>query len=264
MENKQYRVFSYICLIALLIFGISCGKPDLRKEFISATGILLIYKNSQFLGNCTTVAYERNQNKYKFFTAAHCVSEYKPETSETVFQNVDLAIILEKQNGDRQIHHAKILAIGELKNFDDFVILEVETDKYIPIVSFGQFDPKFNENVAIVTSPVGVEFGSVFLKGYVSKEKINNKLVNNSGVNLQGAFGMQIIGLGSAQGTSGSGVFSLESNAVVGIVHGSIANERGHSTIIAIPIFKFNDFDKKYEFERVSPFVKSELRCTPD
>ncbi|MEK7160512.1 MAG: hypothetical protein AAB724_00645, partial [Patescibacteria group bacterium] len=101
---------------------------------------------------------------------------------------------------------------------------------------------------------VGSELGLLQLRGYVSKEKTNNfKLFNNT--KTEGAFIVQVIGLGSGQGASGGGVFSAKRGEIVGIMTASVSNPKGHDSIVVSSIIRFNNFYKEYT-EGKRPLIK--------
>lgn len=258
-------IFFYGCCLAVCLSCASFVRPvntneqitDIKYNFLSATGTLVISdKATRSFATCTTFTFAKNGKKYLFLTAGHCVSNYDKETQKTIpINNVIFIIILEKKDGTRLFYPAKVLeskenglAIGERKKFEDFAILEAEIDGDIPTVALSKYDPELDEDVRVVTAPTNLEsMGLLQLRGYVSKEKIDHK--NNATeekVALEGASGIQVIGLGPVGGFSGGGVLSVKRNAIVGIMVVFTNNSKGHVTFVTVPITKFNSFYEEY------------------
>lgn len=235
-----------IFLILALILPNLAFAEDLQNKFVSATGVLhMVSKKDASTSLCTTVAFSKKEKTYQFFTAAHCVADFKRETSESILTQKTLHIILENKTGGFIVTEAKVLTFGQMKDFNDFAILEAEFDGDIPIVPLSKDDPELDEDVRIVSAPLGAGVGTLLIRGYVSKEKMLN-MIMFANVDIKNAIALQFIGLGSASGSSGGGVWSIRRGAIVGILVGSIASNIGHVSLVAVPISKFNNFYIEY------------------
>ena len=237
-----------------------------KYEFFESTAVVHIISEGDDsnnsctvnYGTCTAVAFAKNGHKYQFFTDAHCVADYKKEISKTVLKKFVLHLILEKLNGDELVYEAKVLAIGEMNNFEDFAILEAEIDGDIPLMPLSESRPELNEEIQVVANPVELSnVGLLQLKGYVSKENMGNLIIQSTGVKTKGAFGIQVIGLGTGFGSSGGGVFSVKRGAIIGIINGTVFNSQLHVSLLVSPIAKFNNFYKEYK-EGKRPLIDHE------
>ncbi|MEK7160513.1 MAG: serine protease [Patescibacteria group bacterium] len=219
----------------------------MKYNFLESTAMVYIVSVKDGSSElCTATAFSKNGQKYQFFTAAHCVADYDEKTSETVLSKSVIFLNLEKPDGEKVAYKAKVLAIGEIKNFEDFAILEAEIDRDRSIMPLSESDPELDEDVRIVTTPLRLlSAGFLQFRGYVSREKMDNMTLFE--VKTKGAFGIQVIGLGTGFGASGAGVFSVKRGEVVGVVIGNAYNQQGHVTAIVSPITKFNNFYKEYK-----------------
>lgn len=243
MKTKFTALFAFIFVQILCTACNMVSDQSEKYKFIRSTAALVMMSATDKSENlCTAVAFAKSGEKYQLFTAAHCVADYKKETSETIFKKTALHLIFEKQSGGKVAYEAKVLAIGEMKNLEDFAVLEAEIGENIPIMPLSKSGPELNEDILVATTPSEfLSTGFFQFRGYVSREKMSNVTIFGN-IETKDAFGMQINGLGSAGGTSGAGVFSVKRGAVVGIMIGSVANEIGNISLLVVPINKFNNF----------------------
>lgn len=266
MKIKILVVFGSLCILFLYAFCIRTTESK-KYNFLESTAAVQISSNSNNSHNastvdtflCTAVAFARDGNKYQFFTAAHCVADYNVETLKTVLKESVVYLTLEKQNGDKLVYEAKILAVGEMKNFEDLAILEAEIDEDIPIMVLSEHGHELDEDVKIVTVPSELgDIGLLQLRGYISREKITDLEMESINVQADGAFIVQSIGLGLGYGASGGGVLGIKNNEILGVVTGAAFNRLGHVSLIITPVAKFKIFYKEYT-EGKRPLVKKEV-----
>lgn len=265
MKNRFVGFFS---LFFLLTFCIPCTAvaESAKSKFMKSTAMLIAYPDPSVkiedgsikFTMCTALAYAKNGKKYRFFTAAHCVGDYDEKTSKTVLSKNEFYLVLEK-NSKGLVYKSEVLKIGEISDdLKDFAILEAEIDEDIPIVPFSKSRPKLDEDVRIVTAPIGPKIGLLQIRGYISKEKVND--IKSTETKAGEMFVLQVQGLGSGKGSSGGGVFSVIQNAIVGIVITTFSNTNGHISLSITPIDKFNDFNKEYLQEEQATLKKEEKK----
>ncbi len=250
MKAHLTAVFMIICIPLFCIVCSLCAPQPVRLpsayEFKASTAIVSIFTiETESIGLCIAGAFVKNKNKYLFFTDAHCMADYEKETGKTFLKRAVVLLVLEGKDGGLLHYPAKILAVGEMKNLEDLAILEVESDEDIPIIPLSKFGPELDEDVRIVTAPFGPKVGFLYLRGYVSKEKLG-ELPEVDNVNISGTFLAQIIGLGTAEGASGGRLLSVKRGEIIGICKGSMYNDKDHISLSFIPIAKFNNFYKEY------------------
>lgn len=258
MKTKLAGLAIVACLLG------ACEAEDklyIKKDMIAATGQLVLFSDGQWRGRCTTTAFERKQNLYRFITAAHCVANYNMATGRTVLKpNSAFFIFFENSKGMNVIHNAALLAVGDMDALEDFAILEAEINTRIPTVPIGQSDPEIGDKISLITN-ARINFME-FFSGQVSSEEVPVNFFTNTGQNLKGYFTLQgLTDLGNAMGASGSVIVSHRQNAIVGVLTASFKNEQSGRAIIAMPISKFKKFYEKFQRGEYKLHKEDENTC---
>lgn len=260
---QKYKAEKTIKILLLCMTICSCATQHSYNKYdlMEATGRLdLVYKDK--VGTCTAVAYEKKENKYRFFTAAHCVAEYNKDTATTSIVNAKMLLSVERKGGKVDVYAPTVVAVGDFGKNEDFAIIEVEIVDYQPIIPLDAYPVQLDEDIIIVTSPLMI--GNLFLRGNVSKEKVYIDLPGEN-MNWKDCIVVQVNGLGVANASSGSALIRRENGAIIGIVAASIFNSRAHISLLVIPISKFMKFAKEIQEQpQAFPVVKEVLECNLD
>ncbi|KPJ86004.1 hypothetical protein AMJ57_00830 [Parcubacteria bacterium SG8_24] len=211
------------------------AEARLSDRFMAATALLYAQEfNGTMRMYCTATAFERDKKVYRFATAAHCVAE-----DDTLHKEVELEAktwyLTFDEDEAKRFYRAKIVAAGYQHRGDDFAVVEVTLDRWVPIIPLAKSDPHTGEDVINIASPGGL--GKQLFRGHVSKAKLSRPVVARS-INWKNATLLQ---MNAGGGSSGSAIVSTGQRGIVAFLVGSIGGGDSLNTV-AIPIGKFKSF----------------------
>ncbi len=213
---------------------------QLEQQFMQATRKL--YRQNgrgTFDFVCTATAFEREGKKYRFLSAAHCVAEDDKERKIVVVETAHWAIAFTQPNGELFVP-AKVVVAGFQHRLDDFLVLEVEYDKNIPLMPLAPNDPHTGEIISNIAAPNNL--GRCLFRGLVSEEKVNRSIeVSNDDLDWRGT---AIVDVNVAGGSSGSAIVSRRQKGIIAVLIGS---HSGHPMAFVIPISRFKKFWADYK-----------------
>ena len=194
---------------------------------------------------CTATAYERTETipyVYTFVTAAHCVgSDNRQKERVADYRRTSFYITFD-QTEQKTFYRANVKSIGYQTRGDDFAEFEVISPQDWPRIPIGdeRLEEEGNE-ILNIASPLGL--GRQVFHGHITKLILDRPVVQGD-INWQGSILIQVPG--SAGGSSGSAIISIEQQAIVGFLVGTI----GGSTMTAIPASRFTEFKKRLAEDR--------------
>jgi S1-C subfamily serine protease len=185
---------------------------------------------------CTATAYRTVQEKDKsldtrLVSAAHCVSgDSDKEQKQTKFY------VSADHNGTKAFIPVEVVAVGDKKQGDDFVILKAKgTDFHL--TQLGDSSKTYlGENVIDVSAPFGL--GKNYYQGYVSNTTMDRPPLDAGGVKWTE---LELVSIGGGPGSSGSAVVSVDQKAITGFLVGRIPGEE--IGFMCIPVNKFKAFE---------------------
>jgi hypothetical protein len=217
--------------IALLLAALLPASGNSFTAQASDAVFLLYFQNAQ--GNqsfaCTATAFERQDNVYRFLTAAHCLGsdrrdrELSADTSKDVY-----FLTADETDGPKRFWPATPVFVGYQSRTDDFAIFEATSTEDWPTVPLG--DERDLENGAAywnIAAPLGL--GKQIQEGTIANLSLDRPVVQGD-INWRGTLVLQQTGVNG--GSSGSALISKDTQKIVGVLVGSI----GQSTIVAVPV----------------------------
>ena len=220
--------------IALLLLSVPASAQTLAQRAYESTAILYAQNVSGGMDMaCTATAFEKVDGGYLFVSAAHCVA-----TSNVAKERVEVSQVPHYISFDavdnKVFFPAEIIMAGYGAKGDDFAILKVETDEDWSIMPLGDFTKvDFGEEVLNVAAPKGL--GRQLFFGRVSLLSMDRPVLAN-GINWLHAALLQIF---AGPGSSGSSIVSIQQEAIIAFLVGSVG---GNPSVVAIPAFKFEAF----------------------
>ena len=214
-----------------------CG-PDKLEEKVKNAVVVLYGQmdDSSIRMFCTGTIFERNDNKYRIVTAAHCVSDDDLVRGKTAAIPVRWFITFENPN-DHGFLEVQLVGAGYQSNGDDLAVIELETDKDLPVIPIADSDPVLGEDFVNIASPMGL--GKQLFYGQISKERLELPIISGT-INWRNNV---LVQTQSGPGSSGSSIVSRCSGKIIGILVGSIAYPgRGTPNVVVVPISRFNKF----------------------
>ena len=212
------------------------GLPDspIAERAYAATAIL--YKQTASGGMdmaCTATAFEKGSKGYLFVSASHCVAEDDKTHQKAVVSSSPFYISFDQVN-DKTFHRAEVVMAGYQGRGDDFAVLSVDTKEEWPTMPLGQAGQvKMGEEVLNVAAPVGL--GRQLFFGRVSLVNMDGAVTSRE-INWKNAMLLQVDG---GPGSSGSSVISLEQEAIICFIVGSV---KGNPSVVSIPVSRFLSF----------------------
>ena len=212
------------------------GLPDstIAERAYAATAIL--YKQTASGGMdmaCTATAFEKGSKGYLFVSASHCVAEDDKTHQKAVVSSSPFYISFD-QVKDKTFHWAEGVMAGYQGRGDDFAVLSVDTKEERPTMPLGQAGQvKMGEEVLNVAAPVGL--GRQLFFGRVSLVNMDRPVPSRE-INWKNAMLLQVDG---GPGSSGSSVISLEHEAIICFIVGSV---KGNPSVVSIPVSRFLSF----------------------
>jgi hypothetical protein len=216
--------------VALTVFA----APVIGDSFTNRAtdAVALLYRmNAQ--GNqsfaCTATAFARQENVYKFLTAAHCLGsdrrdkELSADTSKDAYY-----LTFDETDGPKRFWPATPVFVGYQSRTDDFALFEVTSTEDWPTIPLG--NERDLENGAAywnIAAPLGL--GKQIQEGTIANLSLDRPVVQGD-INWRGTLVLQQTGVNG--GSSGSALISKETKEIVGVLVGSI----GQSTIVAVPV----------------------------
>ena len=208
--------------------------PTVAERAYAATAIL--YKQTASGGMdmaCTATAFEKRLEGYLFVSASHCVAEDNKMHQKAVVESSPFYVSFD-QLQDKTFHKAEVVMAGYQSRGDDFAILSVDTEAEWPTMPLGDASlVKMGEQVLNVAAPVGL--GRQLFFGRVSLLDMDRPVTSRE-INWSNAMLLQVDG---GPGSSGSSVISLEQEAIVCFIVGSV---RGNPSVVSIPVSRFMAF----------------------
>lgn len=200
----------------------------------AATAIL--YKQTASGGMdmaCTATAFEKRKKGYLFVSASHCVADDDKTHKKAVVSSSPFYISFD-QLQDKTFHRAEVVMAGYQSRGDDFAILSVDTKEEWPTMPLGNVGlVKMGDEVLNVAAPVGL--GRQLFFGRVSLLNMDRPVTSRD-INWTNAMLLQVDG---GPGSSGSSVISLEQEAIVCFIVGTV---KGNPSVVSIPVSRFSAF----------------------
>ena len=179
---------------------------------------------------CTTTAFEKVKDGYRFVSAAHCVGEDNDHKSAD--PTMDTWYITFDDPTNKTFYEAKPVAVGYQTHGDDFSVFEVTTKDEIPVVGIGDEHSEVAGNAIVnVAAPVGLGKQTFF--GKITLPVLERPLIEE-GLNWKGSILMDISANG---GSSGSAIVSAKQGKIIGFLVGIVGGFK-----VAIPASKFTAF----------------------
>jgi hypothetical protein len=237
MKLFLLAILSFLLSPCFLFAQTQSDSNYVMKTYDPATGLL--YSQDDFGSmqmRCTVTAIEKNKTGYIFATAAHCACE-DDEVSRKATPINTFFYVSSDEKGSKSFMEAKLLGCGYQHASDDFALLQVDTDRNIPVISLGT-DPAPMEPIVNIASPLGL--GKQVFVGNVSSAELNRPVIADEGsINWTGAVLLQLFGTDG--GSSGSSVVCRDQQAICAFVVGTI----DRTTIVAEPISRMIAFKEK-------------------
>lgn len=234
-KEKEVRVF-YKLLIFLVFLSLNCF-AETTKEFQKlADSTLILYtqrSNGVLETACTGTIFDKNQDgkHYRVLTSAHCIVEKNLDGKRDVIKR---PLFFTADEDDKKLFlRATIEKVGNLEAGYDLAVLIIETEKELTVASLGDSTKvKDGESILNVSVPDGL--GKVCLHGFISKALINRPLeIESEGIDLMG---FMLVQMDISNGASGSAIFSISQDKIIGVLTGTIGNNA-----IAVPISRLQD-----------------------
>lgn len=231
----------------------SCGLDKIEEKVKNS--VVVLYgqmDDSSIRMFCTGTIFERNNNKYRIVTAAHCVSDDDLVRGKVAAMPIRWFITFENPN-DHSFLEVKLVGAGYQSNGDDLAVLELETNKDLPFIPIADEDPKLGEDFINVASPMGL--GKQLFYGQISKERLELPVISGT-INWRNNV---LVQTQSGPGSSGSSIVSRCSGKIIGILVGSIAYpDRGTPNVVVVPISRFKKFYSGIKSENYKYFDKDQ------
>jgi hypothetical protein len=211
---------------------------DLIDRVYRSTALLYAQTNT---GNlyfaCTATVIAKMETTYRFLTSAHCIGEDGVDDNGDPVTAVpnDVAFYVTFDQTVLKFYPAELVGVGLQKRGDDFALFEVESDEVWPTMPLGdESKDTLGSSIINVSIPMGVT-KQVF-QGSVTQMKINRRMIMaKAGLYWQGA--MLVSLPGTAPGSSGSVVVSVDQQAITGVLVGVLG-----SAIVVLPVSRFKEF----------------------
>jgi S1-C subfamily serine protease len=219
-----------------------------NEKLVPATALL--YSQSADGGmsmRCTTTAIEHNATGYVFVTASHCGCEDNADKKTVSPEKIDFYVTPDDKT-EKVFIKAKVTGCGYKHKGDDFMLLQIDTDKTFPVIPLGD-DPKVLDPIVNVASPLGL--GKQVFVGSVSSASIDRPVIEGD-INWEGVVAIQMFGVDG--GSSGSSIVCMNQKAICAFVVGSI----DRSTMTAMPVSRLKKLqaslgDGSYKFFVADP-----------
>lgn len=202
-QSKAFRQKVYNASLQLYVV-----EHEVQKD-----GTVKAYNNPE----CTTDNFEKTPTGYHLLTAAHCVvTEHESILSyDMVAPDGTLFVSYGDPGTKRALIPATVLMVGNYHDGWDIAILDIETSADIPVVPLGD-DTKLDmgDKLVSVSAPVGGEI-KYWFEGYVSatRHQVNPSI----GAEIRDWQRTIFVDMPGYPGSSGSGVISVDQEALVGI-----------------------------------------------
>jgi hypothetical protein len=229
--RNLFAFFVFLFMASFTISTISKAQTSVDINYVSNTfypATALLYgedESGSLKMRCTATAIEKNDKGYVFVTAAHCGCIDDDEMHTTSPEKTFFYITTDMEK-EKTFIKADVIGCGYRTVGDDFMLLQVNTNKQLPTVNLGQ-DPVALEAIINVAAPLGL--GKQVFLGSVSSATLDRPVVLDD-INWSHAVLLQLFGVDG--GSSGSAVVCLDQKAVCAFVVGSI----NKTTMVAIPV----------------------------
>ena len=246
MKKKRVKLYVLLLVLALTLVGYiyQLLKDDEREPYavdiylinkgFSATAELIIFDEEGRDQSCTAFAYQKNENRYRFFTASHCVTRqiYMDDHELNIVGDNSYVIILRSPiTGGKSSYFARLVNVDRNSEIGDFAILEAEIDVVVEPLVFSNNAASSGECVFNISYP-RVYLGNVFY-GYVA----TNKNPFAKWLYPNRAFRNRFESISDASGASGSAVLRCLTGEVIGI-----AVEQNQHSVIVQPVSHLVEF----------------------
>lgn len=207
-----------LLIISIATFGASFDKK-IEKQMYSATGRLYVQNpdKGDYESICTIWNVAKTADGYEAVTASHCITladEYK--VGELHFK----ATYDEPVDGitPPALDDITIIAVGNDHSLDDFALIDVKTNKKLPIFKLGDSDKvRAGDRVLNCSVPFGGPVKGIYT-GIVSSPNLpyHDPREPEISAEINGTINFQ--SAGPAPGSSGSAVLDVHQGAVIGVL----------------------------------------------
>ena len=225
-------------LLAFLLLALPLQADPLAEKASKAVGLLFSQNMSGGMRmHCTMTIFDKVPDGYLLATASHCIGdddvskERSANSKDTFYFTFD-----ESSKHDKVFHPAILVWAGYQSRGEDLAVFKVKTTEVWETVPLGD-ETKLKDGAKILNlaSPLGL--GVQTFHGTISKVFLDRPVTQGT-INWRGTLVLQLPGVNG--GSSGSAIISIEQQAIVGFLVGSIDG----GTIIAIPVSRFKAVSK--------------------
>lgn len=233
-------LYKSLIFVVLFFLNLTNSYSEVTKEFQNLSdAVLILYtqrSNGTMETTCTGTIFDKNKDgkRYRVLTSAHCIIEKDLDGRRSVIKR---PIFFTADEDNKKVFlRATIDKVGNAEDGYDLAVLIIETDKELNVIPLGDSTKvKDGESILNVSVPDGL--GKVCLHGFVSKSNINRPLeIESERIDLMG---FMLIQMDISQGSSGSAVFSVDQNKIIGVLTGTIG-----VNAIAVPISRLQEILK--------------------